>query len=479
MLTLLGCLLGGLAAMGATQVLTRSMQVHFAPAALGWTALAVPLAALGVVYLVVLTICRTIMGRIDRVSVVNALVHASMLSEHQIERQARRQAIQARRMGLAAGGGRLLNLRLAWAELFAERGRWALIPTVMALAMVLITLPTNLLLTLNDPRMATYMGVPQADLAVNINFVDDAGALHADVLADLQSDPRVTTISDYAHALYHVQTADGWQRLPVEAGEYTGSTISFVDGSAPGPGQIALSVFNARDLSAAVGDQVRLRIGQQSVTVRLSGIYQDMTNGGYTAKLHSSQLLTDAESYTIYFGVTEGVDLDAVADAYRAAYPDAKFTPMQAFADQTLSHVTAAFARATLIASVLGLLVASLMATLFMRLQLARDRGRVGVLAAIGFTAGEVRGQYLMKMMASAAGGMALGAVLTAFGGDRLVGGLLRAAGLGFTHLEFLGNPVLVYGAGALTLTALVLACVAAATTRLRGENLSTWLRAA
>lgn len=476
-LTLIGCGVGGVSAVLATQLLTRSIQTNFTSAPLGWASLLVPLGALGAVYLMVRAICQSILGRIDGISVVNALVHGSTLSERQIARQARRQAAAARRVGLANHGGRGLNLRLAWSQLMAERGRWALIPAVFGLTMMLIALPANLLLTLNSPRMASYLGVPQADLSIIVQFVDNPELVHNDILVALQADGRVVNVRDYATVLFQVQSDEGWQRLPTETGDYSGSTISYLTGTAPEQGQIALSIFNARDLGVGVGDELKLRLGDQQSSVTVSGTYQDMTNGGFTAKMATAEHPVEATRFVSYLDAAPGVDLDALAAAYRAEFPDAKVTPMDALAEQTLSHVVAALNNATVIAAVLGLAVAALLTTLFMRLQLARDRGQIGVLSAIGFTTAEVRGHYLAQTLVCALAGLTLGIAVTVLGGGRLLSGLLSAVGLGIAQLEFLGNPILIYGPSALALTCLAAACAAAATARLRRANLITWIR--
>ena len=65
----------------------------------------------------------------------------------------------------------------------------------------------------------------------------------------------------------------------------------FGKGSAPDrEGEISLSHANASQdgLNKKVGDEVVVKVGGTEKTLKVSGIYQDVTNGGKTAKAYNS-----------------------------------------------------------------------------------------------------------------------------------------------------------------------------------------------
>ena len=64
-----------------------------------------------------------------------------------------------------------------------------------------------------------------------------------------------------------------------------------MEGRAPeGEGEISLSFANASKdgLNKKVGDEVVVKVGREEKTLKVTGIYQDITNGGKTAKAHTS-----------------------------------------------------------------------------------------------------------------------------------------------------------------------------------------------
>ncbi|MGO1972720.1 MAG: FtsX-like permease family protein [Propionibacteriaceae bacterium] len=474
-LSLLACLVGGGLAVVATGFLSRSVRASYAePSTDPWTIL-VPLFALTLVHLIVITICAGILRRIRNIEIVAALVHVSTLDERQTARRARRQARGLHRSTLTSGRGGSVQRRLAWLDLRAERGQWALLPLVSLLATVLIMLPTNLLSTFESPRFVTYLGAPQSDLWAGVQFLDDIDVVQADLLATMQADDRLTDVRPFATVLYETRSADGWASLRVEVGDYSGGTVEFLHGERPLAGQIALSVLNAAKYGLAVGDAMTIRRAGEVTAVVVSGIYQDVTSSGYTAKLQGAAP-SGATSHVIFANTVEGADPAAVATDYDQRFESARVIPMQEYAQQTLSNVTEALRGASLLALVLGVGVVALITRLFVGMHLSSTRRALGILAVIGFTQREISRQVLGKTLLVVTAGTLLGLVMVKTLGDSLVGGLISLAGLGIADLSLIPNPLMVYLAYPLVTIGAGLLGALLATTRLRGADLSSWL---
>jgi putative ABC transport system permease protein len=482
LMSLFACVVGGALAVIATALLTRGVQTDYAEAPWSATTVLVPVIALALVHLFVIGACRGVLRGIGRIQVVGALVHGSTLDERRAGRRDRRRAGRMRRGGLASYRGTNLNRRLALLDLRAEGGRWALVPVVFFLAAVLMTLPANLLSTFESPRFVTYMGAPESDLRADLQFSDDVDRLRDDVLAAMRDDDRLTDPRVFANVLYEVRGEEGWETLRVEVGDYSGRTVEFLDGERPGPGQIALSVLNAERYGLSPGDELTLRGGagpaaaREAVTVTVSGLYQDVTAGGYTAKLQGGES-AGATAYVIHADTAGGADPSAVAAEYGERFPGAAVIPMREYVQQTLSHVTGAFQSAAVLAFVFGPGVAVLITSLFLKLRLARERSDMGVLSAIGFSTGEIIARVRTKTLLAVAAGTLLGVVFAATAGESLVGLLISTAGLGITDLAFLPNPWLVYAAYPLVLIGAGYLGAVFLTARLRGADKSSWLR--
>lgn len=474
----LGCVVGGVLGVFATGVLTRNVQVNYAQAPVGVLTFLVPVGALLVVYLVVIVMCRGVLRGVRRVEVVSALVHGSTLGEKQSARRAKRSARRARRTDLASAGGGSMNRRLALLDLRAEAGQWVLIPVVFALTAVLITLPTNLLTTFQSPQFVTYMGAPQSDLRADLQFSEDVDTAHQQVLSRMQDDDRLTGIRDFANLLYETPGEEGWETLRVEVGDYTGNTVEFLEGGAPSEGEIALSVMNANQHQLSAGQKMSIRqaADDPSQTVVVSGVYQDVTSGGYTAKMQG-EVTAEATGYVIYADTTKDGDPAALAREYNDAYPMAAVIPMQEYVQQTLAYVTTAFRSAAILACVFGVGVALLITSLFLKLRLTRERTKMGVLTAIGFSAREIAFQVRFKVLLTTVVGTLVGIGLAATVGEWVVGAVVSQAGLGISKLGFIPNPWLVYLAYPIILIAAGYAGAVALTSRLRALDKSTWLK--
>jgi putative ABC transport system permease protein len=476
-MTFLACVIGGGLAVIATDLLTRSLQVNYAEAPLGVTRVLVPVVALLLVYLFVIAICRRVFRRVRKIQVVNALVHGSTLDDRQTARRAKRQARRVRRTSLASYRGGSVGRRLALLDLRAESRLWVLIPIVFLIATVVVTLPTNLLTTFSSPRFITYMGAPDSDLRADLQFSDDIDAVREDVLESLRSDGRLTDVRAFADVLYEAQGEEGWETLHVEVGDYSGGTVEFLEGERPEPGQIALSSLNADSYQLSVGDELTLRRGGEPATVVVSGVYQDVTSAGHTAKMQGEET-TGAASYVIYANTVDGADPAAVAADYSQRFPAATVVPMRAYVQQTFSYVTSAFTIIAVLSLVFGTGVAALITSLFLKLRLTSDRRKMGVLSAIGFSTGEIIAQVRGKTLLAMAVGTLLGLVLAATAGESFVGLLLSMTGLGIVDLAFIPNPLLVYVAYPLILTAAGYLGAVVLTARLRAADKSAWLRA-
>ncbi|WP_460750367.1 ABC transporter permease [Myceligenerans cantabricum] len=475
-MTLVACVIGGILAIFATNFLTQSLQANYATAEVGlWTFL-VPLIALAVVFLLVIGICRNVLGRVKRIEVVSALVHGSTLDEKQAARRARRQARWVRRTGLASASGTTVNRRLAFLDLRAEGGQWILVPVVFFLTAVLITIPANLLSTFESPQFVTYMGAPERDLRVDLQFQEDVDGVRQEMATALEGDERLTDLRAYASVQYRTEGTEGAVNLPVEVGDYSGDTIRFTEGGAPEAGQIALSALNAAELQVGVGDTMTVERGGESADVEVSGIYQDLTAGGKTAKMQG-EITHGASAYIFYANVADGEDPVAIADALGEQFPTAVVFPMAEYLEQTFAGTTGAFRSAAWLALIFGLGVAVLVTSLFLKLRLARDRSKMGVLTAVGFSASEIIGQVRTKTLLTVVAGTLLGIVFAATGGETFASGLLAALQMNISDLSFIPNPWLVYVLYPLLLVGAGYLGVVLLTAGIRRADKSQWLR--
>jgi putative ABC transport system permease protein len=263
----------------------------------------------------------------------------------------------------------------------------------------------------------------------------------------------------------------------VEVGDYSDGTVEFLEGERPDEaGQIALSVLNADKYEMSTGDELTIRRGGESTAVVVSGIYQDVTNGGLTAKMQGG-VTTGAVGYVIYADALDGADATAVAADYSESFPAATVIPMREYVQQTMSYVTSAFLSVAILALVFGTGVAVLITSLFLALRLTSDRRKMGALFAIGFSTGEIIAQVRAKTLLAVTVGTLLGLLFAATAGESLVGLFISLAGLGIVNLTFTPNVLLVYVAYPAILIAAGCLGATLLTAGLRGTDKSSWIK--
>ncbi|MDO5745987.1 MAG: ABC transporter permease, partial [Micrococcaceae bacterium] len=427
---------------------------------------------------IVIAMCHGVLRGVKKIEVVGALVHGSTLDEKQTAGRGKKMARRARRSESSLAGPGSMNPRLALIDLRTEAGQWVLIPVVFALATVLVVLPTNLLTTFESPRFVTYMGAPESDLRIDLRFSNNMDAAHREILAALESDERITGVRDFADVPYQTPGEEGWERLRVTVGDHSGDAVAFLEGQAPRTNEIALSVMNANQHNLSVGDEMLIRhdSADGSRVVRVSGVYQDVTSGGYTAKMQGGGS-GEALGFVMYADTAEDVDPGALAREYHQSHPSASVIPMREYMTQTLAYVTDAFRSAAILAYIFGLGVALLITVLFLKLRLAKDRPTMGVLSAIGFSSHELAIQVKFKILLCVVAGTLIGVLVAATVGEVLVGAAISQAGLGISALHFIPVPWLVYLVYPLSLIAAGYLGAVALTSRLHAVDKSAWLK--
>jgi putative ABC transport system permease protein len=482
-LMLVACVAGGTLATLAAVPLTRSIATNYAAAPIRPTTFFVPLIALTLLFCLVLVICRALLSKINRIEVVNAMVHGSTLSTSRQIRANRRRAHRMSRSVFSRGSlSSHINYRLALVDLRRELRRWLLLPLVFLLATVLMTLPTNLLTTLTSPQFATYMGGVDCDIRFDLQFSDDIDQVRTKLLEALEQDARITTVHQYAEQLVEIDGLAGPERLRVAVGDYSGETVAFTEGHPPRAGEIAFSVLNAEKYHLDVGDQLTVNESTQKRNLVISGIYQDITSGGYTAKMQGIPA-AGASRYVLYAdtrrdsNVSSSTHPKLVAQAYQTQFPSVSIVPMQEYVGQTLSHLTSALSNAAVIAVVFALGVSSLITFFYLGLQLSRDRQRLGVLAALGFSNQELDTQMRVKALIAVFSGVLLGLATTVTLGQALVGSAFALTGLGISDLAFSPSLGLVFLLYPLLLIAVGFLSTLAVGTGLRRSNPIGWVR--
>ena len=367
-----------------------------------------------------------------------------------LRRMGRISAVEALRSGTSGGAGRpRLRWRLSRARLLgphawlgvreALRPANALLMGVLALCAFTAVLPMNVSTTLGDPRSATYLGVGQADLRVDVR----SGAADIEEIADdFAADPRIAKQVVIMRKDYTMRNKDGaWAPVLIDIGDHSAFPVNYMSGRAPlNDQEIALSHSQAAEAGAAVGATVTVKGSQGERDLAVVGVYQDITNNGLTAKAVFDDA-TPALWRLMYADVADGEDAGEAAEDLAREHPGAQIVRMGEYASQLFGATQSQVDVLAAMALAVSLGLAFLITALYSVLVLARERGRIAVLRALGSTVRSIAGQYFMRFGLVAVIGVALGVAMAATAGERAVG--LVLANRGVPDLHLLADPLL------------------------------------
>ena len=394
---------------------------------------------------------RTTLRRLDRVSAVQAL------------RSGTSGALRRRRHRWRLAASRRMPVQQWLGVREALRPSNALLLGILALCTFTMVLPVNVATTLDDPRIATYLGVGETDLRIDVRTgTQDLGAVESALTAD----DRIAKHATVLRRGYKMRAPGGdWKSVLIDIGDHGAFPMKYMSGRAPtGQDEVALSYNQARATGSEVGSTVTVSTSQGDRDLTVTGVYQDITNNGSTAKATFDDG-APALWQIIYADMQDKSQEAAVADDLHRDLPGVQVTAMSDYTSQFFGATTAQVRIIAAMACAVALGLSFLITVLFAVLVLSRERRQVGVLRALGCTRRAVAGQYLTRFGVLALAGTALGLLLASTLGETAIGAVLGSRGA--PNMVLLPRPWLVGLVLPAALVATVTGAVALALRRL------------
>ncbi|MDR1449482.1 MAG: hypothetical protein LBI84_04655 [Propionibacteriaceae bacterium] len=214
-------------------------------------------------------------------------------------------------------------------------------------------------------------------------------------------------------------------------------------------------------MALSPGDTLKLQDGSGWQSVRLTGVYQDITNGGRTAKAAGGLSCGNPIWVTVNLDAAPGGAPEQIIADFKTAFEGLRAYSMSDYSAQTLGPTLASLGVAVRASLIVSTVVVALIAALFTGVLLTRDAGPNAVLRALGAPGALVRNQYLVRLLALLSAGVVIGAVLAGTAGEAVTGALMSI--LGAPRISFCANPLISYLACPAALILAVAAATAAA----------------
>lgn len=437
-LAFIGVITGYILALLLSSVVTKHITSTFGAIGMSTLAVVLSLVAGYLIFLLINYYCKRILKKIKKVTVVDALVRGKGFGKDK----------GGIKDGLYKSNRLSVNLLLGIREVFYKFKNWVIVFAVVLITVMMIMVPVNLLNTFEAPEFITYMGSSLEDILIEVENGENLETRYANVKQLLQKDNTIENYYEYRSV--RVQTIDAENKLMnlnIDCGSSAGNELQYLSGKTPqGEDEIALSYLYANEIGKESGDKIEILINDKKKEFVISGIYQDVTSGGYTAKSKYNFSEVDAEKYSFSVNLKDNVEVGKKADEWSKSFgAGVTVDPMEEFINQTLGGVSKQLATIVFAIVIIGIALTMLIAILFLKLRLVKDLSEIAVLKAIGFSEQDINKQYMIKMGCVSILGVLVGIILTDLLGEKIVNAALGVAGIGIKKVHLITNPIMEY----------------------------------
>lgn len=444
-----GVVMGYVLAMIFSSVFTDHVSRTFGKGETSVLALGIPVLVCLVLYMIASHYSKRVLKKIKKLTVVDALVFGKSFGKKERVKD-----------GLYKSKKMPVNLILSIRETVYNLRGFAIVWIVLTIVAGIMIVPANLLTTMESKEFITYMGSAMDDILIEIDPGENIDGKYEVLKQMLLAEEGIQNYTELRRVRVETLNADGGRmNLHVDAGNQAGSELQYLEGNAPlQESEIALSKLNADEIGKGIGERIMIRYGEVEREFMISGIYQDVTSGGYTAKAVYGFPEVESEKYQFSIILEPSIEAKEKAAQWSTLMGGGyDIVPMEDFIHQTLGGVSRQIEVAVIAVSILGYLLTALIVVLYMKLRLAKDMAQIAAMKAIGFTNEDIRMQYLYKIGMVSLLGIVVGTVAANMVGESLTSGVISIMGFGITRISFVMNPWIVWLAIPLTLLAVAI----------------------
>ncbi|MFD4930563.1 ABC transporter permease [Peribacillus butanolivorans] len=382
------------------------------------------------VYFMIVMYCKKVLKRIDKISAVEALRKDSM----------ERGKNQKYSFPLLKNKFFSTNIYMGLRDVWKRFKLYRLLFFIFIVCTFIVILPINIYNTMNSPEFSTYMGIGKSDMRIDLRRTDSITEDFKKLQEELENDSDIEKYAAYITSSYQVKNAESWDYMNIETGDFSVFPLNYLEGRAPeGEGEISLSFANASKdgLNKNVGDEVSVKVGGEEKNLKVTGIYQDITNGGKTAKAHTSLGVNDEAVlwYIVYMDVAQGVDNREKMEYYQNAYDSAQVNDIKEYTRQTLGNIIDQMSTVVIGAFAIAVIIAVLITALFLRMLLSKDMSQIAIMRSMGLTSKNIKHQYMAGTMMVLILGIIVGVLASNYLGELLVS--MAMSTMGAAKIEF------------------------------------------
>lgn len=416
-----------------------------------------------ILYFAIMGYCRFLFRKVKRIGAIKAL-NSSLLENSQVSK---------RTISLQKNSFLPTNCFIGIQDVWHRFKLYRPLIFIFVFCAFIIIVPLNIANTIQSPLFTTYMGIGKSDIRIDLNSTDKEKYL-SQLENQLSLDAQVTEYATYATSMYPVTENKKTDYINIETGDFSLFPLSYTEGRAPVQNnEIALSntLASQDNLNKKIGDQILIQDAEGEKALKLCGIYQDITNGGKTAKTSAHLKSTEILWRVIYLNVDKATNQKEKIEMLRQKYPDAKINSIHDYTYATLGNIIKQIQTITVISFIMSVGLIILIAALFMNALLAKDTNDLLIMHKLGISKRKIQSRYMVSMSVCAVIGIAIGTLLANLIGSKLFGFGMSMLGASEIHFVYIFWKILLLCPCTLIISALLstlISCKTRLTTQLQ-----------
>ncbi|MDQ2085204.1 FtsX-like permease family protein [Herbivorax sp. ANBcel31] len=381
------------------------------------------------VYFIIVMYSKKVLKKIDKISAVESLCSDIMIGEKK----------QKYSLSLLKNKFFNINIYMGLRDVWKRFKLYRLLFFIFILCTFIVILPLNIYNTMNSPEFSTYMGIEKCDIRIDLQKPDTIIDDYIELREELENDSDIKKFAPFLTGCYQVKNDKGsWDYINVEVGDFSLFPLNYLEGRAPKEeGEIALSYALINELGKNTGDELLIRFLDNERAMEVCGIYQDITNGGKTAKANK-HLGIDQDSilwYVVNIDLVSGVDIAQKVEYYRAKFDFAQVSDIEEHTRQTLGSITNQIKTIVIVAILTAMVIVVLITALFLKMLLSKDMSQIAIMRSIGLKSDNIKHQYMSGVLTVLMSGIVLGMIASNYIGEILFS--MAMSIMGAARIEF------------------------------------------
>lgn len=344
--------------------------------------------------------------------------------------------------GLQYHGGLQGNLGifLSMKELGRRWRQYLLLALLYGFCAFILLLPLKFLQTLESPSFMGYLGFGDSQIRMDLRGGPGQEEQCNRLTTELAGHESLLNYGLFRAYSLQVQLDSGETKdLQVESGDYSHYAPLFLEGRAPMEArEIALSQLYADELQLSIDQRITVVCGGTQEEWRICGIYQDISNGGFSAKTAEHFSNGDFLWAVVYADLQDSTteNLLAFKEHMAETFPSMRISLTRDYLAQTLGPTLEKLRRFYGMAALGALSVSFMLSLLFLRMLHTRDRRELALKQGLGFSSGLLIRPYAVSLALSCLVGIGLGQWLSGGPGEALMGALWSSMGASEIHFH-------------------------------------------